>query len=255
LAPTKDQKALNELFGRWTAEQSEVSFPQFAYNCRNEKAALSNELNTLFTNMDIHSEHDSEKTESDDDSIPPYSSANFEDVLHKTEDDWHGYLARISIRLPQGENIISNQTLMATANYISPIRDGLLASIILEDFLPKGRFVEFHIPRYVHIPIEIQDKLEFHGDKGHCAFYCVWRRLYQARMETQEILSHNSDQFYSPDEMAKVSPWIKFLLDSDRVKSFSFDDLDIIQMYEAIMNSRGRRLHNLDNRQLFDRSF
>jgi hypothetical protein len=74
-------------------------------------------------------------------------------------------------------------------------------------------------------------------------------------METQEILSHNSDQFYSPDEMAKVSPWIKFLLDSDRVKSFSFDDLDIIQMYEAIMNSRGRRLHNLDNRQLFDRSF
>jgi hypothetical protein len=85
LVPTKDQKALNELFGRWTAEQSEVSFPQFAYNCRNEKAALSNELNTLFTNMDIHSEHDSEETESEDDSIPPYSSDNFEDVLHKTQ--------------------------------------------------------------------------------------------------------------------------------------------------------------------------
>jgi hypothetical protein len=252
LAPINDQKFLNDLFSRWTSEQSEVSFPQFVYNCRNEKAALSNELNTLFKNMDLHSKQDSEETESDDGSVPPYSSANFEDVLKKTDNKWNGYLARMMIRLPARENIISNQTLMATANYINPIRDGLLASITEDDFLTKRRFVEFHIPRYVHIPVEIQDKLDFHGDKGHCAFYCVWRRLYQARHEAQVILAHNPEQFYHPDEMAKVSPWIRYLVDSNRMKSFPFDDLDIIQMYKAIMNSRGRRLHNLDNRQLFD---
>jgi hypothetical protein len=121
-----------------------------------------------------------------------------------------------------------------------------------ENFLPKGCFVEFHIPRNIHITIQIQDKLKFHGNKGHCAFYCIWRCLYQARQEAQEILVLNPEQFYSPDKMAKVSPWIRFLLDFDRVKSFPFDDLDIIQMYEAIMNSRGRRLHNLNNQQLFD---
>jgi hypothetical protein len=52
--------------------------------------------------------------------------------------------------------------------------------------------------------------------------------------------------------MAKVSPWFRFLLDYARVKSFPFDDLDIIQMYEAIMNSKGCLLLNLENRQLFD---
>jgi hypothetical protein len=200
LAPTEDQKILNNLLSQWNMEQTDVSIPQFAYNCRNKKAVLSDELNSLFKNMDIHSDNESEETELDDHSgqitipfIPPYSSANLEDVLHKTEDEWNGYLARMIILLPQGENIISNQTLMATANYIDPIRDGLLASITAKDFLPKGRFLEFHIPRYIHIPTEIQDKLQFHGYKGHCAFYCVWRCLYQARHPAQEILVHNTE--------------------------------------------------------------
>ena len=57
----------------------------------------------IFLEMFIY---ESEETEQDDGSIPPYSSANFEDVLHKTEDEWNGYLARMIIRLPQGENIM-----------------------------------------------------------------------------------------------------------------------------------------------------
>jgi hypothetical protein len=93
LAPTKDQKVLNDLFGRWTSENTEILFLQYAYNCRNGKNVLSDELNSLFKNMDIHSDNDSKETESDDGSIPPYSSANFEDVLHKTDDEWNGYLA------------------------------------------------------------------------------------------------------------------------------------------------------------------
>jgi hypothetical protein len=82
---------LNDLLGHWNSENTEISFPQYVYNCRNGKNVLSNELNSLFKIMDIHSDHESEDTESDNSFIPPFLSANFEDVLHKMDNEWNGY--------------------------------------------------------------------------------------------------------------------------------------------------------------------
>ena len=109
----------------------------------------------------------------------------------------------------------------------------MLLSIKAAEFLPAGRFSHLHIPKYVYVPAEIAAVINVKQERIHSHHVIVWRHLYVANREAQAFIEADPATWLQrAEEMKDSCPWISMLMDRTIVKSFDFEELNMVQMAE-----------------------
>ena len=249
--PTEERPKFQQLFNIWLGERREEEFIDFTNRIAADEIE---QTSTDEVSLSAHFQNMALETDSSSGSQTSYKDSGMENLEQKNEEQWKNFQHRMLIRSPHNKNEENHQAVVAEGNWKEPIKCEMLNSIRPEDFLPNGRFSELFIPRYNYIPPDITTELKFDGERAHAQYYVLWRRLYSCRQQAQEIVSNDWEQYQALAQPAETaSPWIHILLNNEIVKSFPFDELDMIQMAEAIKKSKGKQVHVMKARQVYDR--
>ena len=264
----QDKVEMHENFKIWSGQAINSSFQEFLDQQRAEKKrkedeekssgefSLASQLRRLAINAESNPASYDDSGPSSASSSITYNDSGLEDIINKTPEEWSNFHKRMFLMLPHTSNEELTQSVLIEANMKEPINQEMLQSIRKEDFLTGGRFAFIHIPKYVYIPPEIAQALNFTYVRLHNHYCIVWRRLLCARMEALAIVENDINTWLTPAyQIMEDCPWVKMLWDTSVTKTFPFDYIDILQMAEAYKSVEGSKLHIVKNRQVYDRLF
>ena len=259
-AAANEQPALQEMFTNWTKELCPLSFQDFVAKRKMDQLqpptsmelSLSDRLRRMVINPEANPDS-YQSLQSSSGSEVEYVESGLTDLSTKTVEEWDYFNRRMCLRLPTTVSDEITQSIMIEGNMREGVGLDIVSSITCHDFLPGGRFAHIFIPNYVYIPPEISAIVNFTYERLHNHYFIIWRRLYAARWEAQKFLRSNYKQHLENVPEAATCPWIQLLLNQDVVKTFPFEDIDIIQMAEAVKSIPGQKVHILRNRQFYDR--
>ena len=265
-ASENERPVLQEMFHSWTKDNYTLSFKEFVKKKKEERrlkaeasassgeVSLADQLRRMVINPDANP-NSYQSLQSTTESEVDYDDSGLTDLSQKTPEEWTSFFRRMSIRLPVTVSDEITQSILIEGNMREGISIDLMSTITPQDFLSGGKYAHVFIPNYVYIPPDITADLNFTYERLHNHYFILWRRLYAARFEAQKLLERELLKQLKTAHETKGCPWIDLLLDYDIAKSFHFDEIDILQMSEALRSIPGQKVHVLRNRQFYDRFF